>query len=83
VASAVAGGDETIAKGLDWIREWALGIAENDVDSETSTMAIACIEMHSEMVLQAMRAIQSLPSKRQSQISIHTESSQGPLIFPF
>ncbi|CAM6043737.1 unnamed protein product [Sphagnum compactum] len=83
VASAVTGGDETIAKGLDWIREWALGIAENDVDSETSTMAIACIEMHSEMVLQAMRAIQSLPSKRQSQILIHTESSQGPLIFPF
>lgn len=38
VASAVAGGDETIAKGLDWIREWALGIAENDVDSETSTV---------------------------------------------
>jgi hypothetical protein len=46
-------------------------------------MAIACIEMHSEMVLQAMRAIQSLPTKRQSQILIHTESSQGPLIFPF
>jgi telomere length regulation protein len=38
VASAVTGGDETIAKGLDWIREWALGIAENDVDSETSTV---------------------------------------------
>lgn len=38
VMSAINGGDEEIVFGLDWIRTWALKIAEDDTDHECSSV---------------------------------------------
>lgn len=36
VVFALTGTDSSIATGLEWVREWALGIAANDPDAECS-----------------------------------------------
>lgn len=40
VVSAVTATDSSIATGLEWIREWALGIADNDPDGDCSTVCL-------------------------------------------
>ncbi|XP_019052281.1 PREDICTED: telomere length regulation protein TEL2 homolog [Nelumbo nucifera] len=59
VASALVGGNSEISKGLEWVRKWALHVAESDTDTECSTMAMACLQLHAEMALQASRALES------------------------
>ncbi|KAI5083844.1 hypothetical protein GOP47_0000013 [Adiantum capillus-veneris] len=55
VKNAISGGDVEIGTGLEWIRRWAIEVAENDTDQECSSMAMACLHIHSELVLQASR----------------------------
>lgn len=59
VANAISSGDVDIASGLDWIRGWALRVAEDDSDTECSSMAMACLHLHSEVILQASRSLES------------------------
>ncbi|OVA20501.1 Telomere length regulation protein [Macleaya cordata] len=59
VASALVEGNPGICQGLEWIRTWSLQVAESDTDTECSTMAMACLKLHSEMALQASRALES------------------------
>ncbi|KAK6148152.1 hypothetical protein DH2020_019064 [Rehmannia glutinosa] len=59
VASAVVEGNFEISEGLDWVRAWALRVAESDTDRECHTLAMACLQLHAEMALQASRALES------------------------
>ncbi|KAG8379406.1 hypothetical protein BUALT_Bualt07G0085200 [Buddleja alternifolia] len=59
VASAVAEGNIEMSQGLEWVRTWALQVAESDTDRECHTLAMACLQLHAEMGLQASRAFQS------------------------
>ncbi|KAK1359625.1 telomere length regulation protein TEL2-like [Heracleum sosnowskyi] len=62
VASALAEGNSDVSKGLERIRTWALHVAESDTDRECYTMAMACLQLHAEMALQASRAMESADS---------------------
>ncbi|KAJ4974448.1 hypothetical protein NE237_007622 [Protea cynaroides] len=53
VASALVEGNAEISKGLEWIRTWALHVAESETDTECSMMAMTCLQLHAEMALQA------------------------------
>lgn len=46
VVSAVTATDSSIATGLEWIREWALGIADNDPDGDCSTVCLTSLPFH-------------------------------------
>lgn len=39
VVDAIVGTDSSIASGLGWVREWALGIANNETDSDCATVS--------------------------------------------
>ncbi|KAL4193587.1 hypothetical protein AMTRI_Chr06g200260 [Amborella trichopoda] len=58
VASALAEGNPDVSKGLDWIRTWALHIAETDPDTECASLAMTCLQLHSEMALQTFRSME-------------------------
>ncbi|XP_020571964.1 telomere length regulation protein TEL2 homolog [Phalaenopsis equestris] len=64
VASALIEGNDEISNGLEWIRIWALQIAESDPDTECSTMAMRCLQLHSEMALQTSRSLETAQSFR-------------------
>ncbi|WVZ74732.1 hypothetical protein U9M48_022882 [Paspalum notatum var. saurae] len=75
VASSLIEGNKDISTGLEWIRTWALQVAESDPDTECMSMAMTCLRLHSEMALQTSRALESadhskagraLPSKLDS-----------------
>ncbi|KAL0415778.1 UNVERIFIED_CONTAM: Telomere length regulation protein TEL2 [Sesamum latifolium] len=59
VATAVVEGNIEISEGLEWVRIWALQVAESDTDRECQTLAMACLQLHAEMALQASRALES------------------------
>lgn len=59
VASALLEGNQEFARGLEWIRTWALHVAESDTDRDCYSMAMACLQLHAEMALQASRAVDS------------------------
>ncbi|KAL5997293.1 hypothetical protein ACLOJK_008223 [Asimina triloba] len=59
VASALVEGNQEISRGLEWMRTWALHVAESDPDAECSTLAMTCLKLHSEMALQASRSLES------------------------
>lgn len=59
VASALIEGIQDLSTGLEWIRIWALRIAEADPDTECTSMAMTCLRLHSEMALQTSRALES------------------------
>ncbi|VAI58130.1 unnamed protein product [Triticum turgidum subsp. durum] len=59
VASVLIEGNQDISTGLEWIRTWALRIADADPDKECTSMAMNCLRLHSEMVLQTSRALES------------------------
>ncbi|KAL0318843.1 UNVERIFIED_CONTAM: Telomere length regulation protein TEL2 [Sesamum angustifolium] len=59
VATAVVEGNIEISEGLEWVRLWALQVAESDTDRECHTLAMACLQLHAEMALQASRALES------------------------
>ncbi|KAL6634056.1 hypothetical protein ACP70R_026727 [Stipagrostis hirtigluma subsp. patula] len=59
VASSLIEGNQDISTGLEWIRTWALQVAEADPDTECTSMAMTCLRLHSEMALQTSRALES------------------------
>ncbi|KAL2465452.1 embryo defective [Abeliophyllum distichum] len=59
VASAVVEGNTEISQGLEWVRTWALQVAESDTDRECYTLAMTCLQLHAEKALQASRALES------------------------
>ncbi|KAJ6825038.1 telomere length regulation protein TEL2-like protein [Iris pallida] len=59
VASTLIEGNQEVSNGLDWIRTWALRIAESDPDTECSGMAMKCLQLHAEMALQVSRSLES------------------------
>ncbi|XP_070043661.1 uncharacterized protein [Nicotiana tomentosiformis] len=71
VAAALVEGNSEISKGLEWVRTWALHIAESDTDRECCTLAMTCLQLHSEMALQTSRALESpesLPGSNSSSL---------------
>ncbi|KAF7834703.1 telomere length regulation protein TEL2-like protein isoform X1 [Senna tora] len=62
IASALLEGNFDISAGLEWIRTWALDVAESDSDRECYMMAMKCIQLHAEMALQTSRALESAKS---------------------
>ncbi|KAF8652922.1 hypothetical protein HU200_062351 [Digitaria exilis] len=59
VASSLIEGNQDISTGFEWIRTWALQVAEADPDTECTSMAMTCLRLHSEMALQTSRALES------------------------
>ncbi|CAN6470318.1 unnamed protein product [Victoria cruziana] len=59
IASALVQGNDDISRGLEWLRTWALHVAETDTDTQCSSMAMVCLQLHSEMAIQASRAVES------------------------
>lgn len=64
VASALIEGNQEISEGLEWIRTWALHVVEADPDTECSSMAMTCLQLHAEMALQTSRALESAENYR-------------------
>lgn len=62
VASTLIEGNHEISNGLEWIRTWAFHIAESDPDTECSTMALRCLQLHAEMALQTSRSLETAQS---------------------
>ncbi|KAI4304715.1 hypothetical protein MLD38_040190 [Melastoma candidum] len=59
VATALIEGNEDISNGLEWIRTWAVRVVDSDTDRDCYAMASSCLQLHSEMALQASRALES------------------------
>uniref|UniRef100_A0A1J3F7I5 Telomere length regulation protein TEL2-like protein n=2 Tax=Noccaea caerulescens TaxID=107243 RepID=A0A1J3F7I5_NOCCA len=74
VVSSLAEGNLEIARALEWIRTWALQIADSDIDRDCYTMALSCLQLHAEMVLQTSRALESTGGSSSS-----SSSSIGPM----
>ncbi|KAI7727427.1 hypothetical protein M8C21_020432 [Ambrosia artemisiifolia] len=80
VASALVEGSSELSRGLEWVRTWALSVAESDTDKECYTMAMACLHLHSEMALQTSRALESSESVIQARgISLPSNLSKGKI----
>ncbi|KAK8586451.1 hypothetical protein V6N13_010043 [Hibiscus sabdariffa] len=62
IASSLVEGNIEISEGLEWIRTWALHVADSDTDRECYTMAVSCLQLHSEVALLASRALESAES---------------------
>ncbi|KAG0456568.1 hypothetical protein HPP92_024356 [Vanilla planifolia] len=59
VASALIEGNQEISNGLEWIRTWALHITESDPETDCSTMAMGCLQLHSELALETSRCLET------------------------
>ncbi|CAH2064846.1 unnamed protein product [Thlaspi arvense] len=59
IVSALVEGSLELARALEWIRTWALQIADSDIDRDCYTMALSCLQLHAEMALQTSRALES------------------------
>ncbi|KAI3820688.1 hypothetical protein L1987_08236 [Smallanthus sonchifolius] len=80
VASALVEGSSELSRGLEWVRTWALSVAESDIDKECYTMAMGCLQLHSEMALQTSRALESSDSVIQARgISLPSNLSKGKI----
>ncbi|CAM0945392.1 unnamed protein product [Alopecurus aequalis] len=81
VASILIEGNQDISTGLEWIRTWALRIAEADPDTECSSMAMNCLRLHSEMVLQTSRSLESAEHSKAGTRAL--SSKLDNIIIPF
>ncbi|XP_071692455.1 uncharacterized protein [Rutidosis leptorrhynchoides] len=80
VASALVEGSSEISRGLEWVRTWALSVAESDTDKECYTMAMVCLQLHSEMALQTSRALETSDSVIQTRgISLPSNLLNGKI----
>ncbi|KAD4385764.1 hypothetical protein E3N88_25933 [Mikania micrantha] len=80
VASALVERSSELSRGLEWVRTWALSVAELDTDKECYTMAIACLQLHSEMALQTSRALEASDSVIQAKgISLPSNLLKGKI----
>ncbi|EPS65913.1 hypothetical protein M569_08863, partial [Genlisea aurea] len=82
VASAVEGSGE-ICEGLEWIRSYALQMADSETDRECHGLAMGCLKLHAEMALQASRAFEYTEDKFSISLSpaLSTRRS-GSIIIP-
>ncbi|KAL4566649.1 hypothetical protein LXL04_030769 [Taraxacum kok-saghyz] len=84
VASALVEGSSEISRGLEWVRTWALSVAESDTDKECYMMAMACLQLHSEMALQTSRAMESSDRMIETRgISLPSNLSNGKIKISF
>ncbi|XP_059657297.1 uncharacterized protein LOC132303870 [Cornus florida] len=84
IASTLVEGNPEISKGLEWVRTWALHVAESDTDRECYTMAMTCLQLHAEMALQASRAMESVESTfNMKSIGLPSSSLKGTIKIPF
>ncbi|VVB04730.1 unnamed protein product [Arabis nemorensis] len=70
IVSALVEGNFELARALEWIRTWAIQIADSDIDRDCYTMALSCLQLHAEMALQTSRALESTDG---------SSSSNGPM----
>ncbi|XP_010696186.2 uncharacterized protein LOC104908733 isoform X1 [Beta vulgaris subsp. vulgaris] len=82
IASAIIEGNEEVCRGLEWVRTWALQLAKSDTDRECCTMAMACLQLHAEVSLQASRALESAESSTQKSIGLPSNLSKGVIRIP-
>ncbi|KAG6554338.1 hypothetical protein Mapa_004254 [Marchantia paleacea] len=84
VVASLTGGVASMANNLEWVREWALNIANKDSDKECSMVAMACVYLHSEMAMQAMRSMETFQvSELSLESKLTASSSTFPIIMPF
>ncbi|XWS51359.1 hypothetical protein CRYUN_Cryun12cG0170100 [Craigia yunnanensis] len=83
IASSLVEGNLEISEGLEWIRTWALQVADSDTDRECYTMAVSCLQLHSEMALLASRALESAESTFKTEsISLSSSPFKGTIKIP-
>ncbi|XP_039017198.1 telomere length regulation protein TEL2 homolog [Hibiscus syriacus] len=83
IASSLVEGNIEISEGLEWIRTWALHVADSDTDRDCYTMAVSCLRLHSEMALLASRALESAESTLKAKsISLSFDLSKGTIKIP-
>ncbi|GLT29900.1 hypothetical protein SLA2020_047330 [Shorea laevis] len=84
VASALIEGNVEISKGLEWIRLWALEVADSETDRECYTMAMSCLQLHAEMALQASRALESAESSSSAKsVGLKSSLSRATIKIPY
>ncbi|KAL3696884.1 hypothetical protein R1sor_010960 [Riccia sorocarpa] len=84
VVSSLFGGVGNMANNLEWVREWALDVANNDSDQECSMVAMACLQLHSEMAMLAMRSMGSSAAAEDTwESKVQSATSSAPVIMPF
>ncbi|KAK7282002.1 hypothetical protein RIF29_10458 [Crotalaria pallida] len=83
ISSALLEGNIEISAGLEWIRTWALDVADSDTDRECYTMAVKCIQLHAEMALQTTRALESSRSSFNTSPVLPSNASKMTIKIPF
>ncbi|KAL3025371.1 hypothetical protein AAZX31_04G175400 [Glycine max] len=82
ISSALLEGNVEISTGLEWIRTWALDVAESDTDKECYTMAMTCIQLHVEMALQTSRALESVRNSLKAGPVLPSDASKVTIKIP-
>ncbi|KAM7475710.1 hypothetical protein LguiB_022953 [Lonicera macranthoides] len=83
IASALLEGNPQLSKGLEWVRTWALHVAESDTDKDCYTLGMTCLQLHSEMALQASRALESGENMlEQKGVRMPSNLSKGTISIP-
>ncbi|KAI4343658.1 hypothetical protein L6164_010980 [Bauhinia variegata] len=82
VASALLEENVEISSGLEWIRTWALNVAESDTDRECYAMAMTCMQLHAEMALQTSRALESTKSSFKASPALPSNVSKMTIKIP-
>ncbi|XP_061359782.1 uncharacterized protein LOC133303831 [Gastrolobium bilobum] len=83
ISSALLEGNVEISTGLEWIRTWALDVAESDTDKECYMMARTCIQLHAEMALQTSRALESARSSLKAGPTLPSDASKVSIKIPY
>ncbi|KAK7350685.1 hypothetical protein VNO77_09557 [Canavalia gladiata] len=83
ISSALLEGNVEISAGLEWIRSWALDVAESDTDRECYTMAMTCLRLHAEMALQTSRALESARSSLKAGPALPSDASKVTIKIPY
>ncbi|KAK7353925.1 hypothetical protein VNO80_19381 [Phaseolus coccineus] len=83
ISSALLEGNVEISTGLEWIRTWALDVAELDTDKECYTMAMTCLQLHAEMALQTSRALESARSLLKAGPALQSDASKVTIKIPY
>ncbi|CAJ1975014.1 unnamed protein product [Sphenostylis stenocarpa] len=89
ISSALLEGNVEISIGLEWIRTWALDVAESDTDKECYTlccgakMAMTCLQLHAEMALQTSRALESARSSLKAGPALPSNASKVTIKIPY
>ncbi|CAK8566232.1 unnamed protein product [Lathyrus sativus] len=83
VSSALLEGNVEISNGLEWIRTWALDVADSDTDKECYTMAMTCLQLHAEMALQTSRALESARNSFRASPTLRSDASKMTVKIPY